>query len=133
MNMQSNRSRNKERQKGIQLGNLKIIIIIYMICITNFLNNNEIIMKLKSLCGPHRGLCTYLDALYIHISYTCGRSVSCSDSDTSVLSSLSQTMDLSSASRKNRCERYIYIYIYLWYIYYICMCTLYIVVSFQCR
>lgn len=89
----------------------------------NFLNNNEIIMKLKSFCGPRRGLCTYLDALYIHISYTCGRSVSCSDSDTSVLSSLSQTMDLSSASRKNRCERYIYTYIYG--IYHICMGTLY--------
>lgn len=120
--MQSNRSRNKERQKGIQLGKLmKIIIIIYMICITNFLNNNEIIMKLKSFCGPRRGLCTYLDALYIHISYTCGRSVSCSDSDTSVLSSLSQTMDLSSASRKNRCERYIYIHIFMVYIIYACV------------
>lgn len=118
MNMQSNRSRNKERQKGIQLGKLMKIIIIYMICITNFLNNNEIIMKLKSFCGPRRGLCTYLDALYIHISYTCGRSVSCSDSDTSVLSSLSQTMDLSSASRKNRCERYIYIHIFMVYILY---------------
>lgn len=89
-----------------------------MICITNFLNNNEIIMKLKSFCGPRRGLCTYVDALYIHISYTCGRSVSCSDSDTSVLSSLSQTMDLSSASRKNRCERYIYIHIFMVYILY---------------
>lgn len=55
MNMQSNRSRNKERQKGIQLGKLMKIIIIYMICITNFLNNNEIIMKLKSFCGPRRG------------------------------------------------------------------------------
>lgn len=92
-----------------------------MICITNFLNNNEIIMKLKSFCGPRRGLCTYVDALYIHISYTCGRSVSCSDSDTSVLSSLSQTMDLSSASRKNRCERYIYIHIFMVYIIYACV------------
>lgn len=127
MNMQSNRSRNKERQKGMQLGKLmKTIIIIYMICITYFLNNNEIIMKLKSFCGPRRSLCTYVDALYIHISYTCGRSVSCSDSDTSVLSSLSQTMDLSSASRKNRCERYIYIYTYIYGIYIIYACVHYI-------
>lgn len=105
----------RNRQKGIKLGKImKIIIILHMICRTNILNNNKIIMKFKCLCGPRRGLCTYVDALYIHVSYTCGRSVSCSDSDTSVLSSLSQTMDLSSASRKNRCDRYIY----LWYISY---------------
>lgn len=88
-------------------------------------------MKLKSLCGPRRSLCTYLDAKCTHIVYLWPFRFLLGLGHIRTLFAITDHgLELGVEKKPLRT---LYIYIYLWYIYYICMCTLYIVVSFQCR